>query len=66
MSACIMPLPNLVLKYEKRLAALRLSPKILQNDIAKLAEKFSGIISRLANSHRFYLGEKTIPVGKRG
>lgn len=51
-------LPNLVVKYEKRLAGLKLSPKVLKNDVDKLAEKFSGIISRMHNSQRFLLEKK--------
>ena len=51
-------LPNLVVKYERRLAGLKLSPKVLKNDIDKLSEKFHGIISRLGNSYNFYVEKK--------
>lgn len=55
-------LPNLVVKYERRLAGLRLSPKILLNDVNKLAEKFNGIVSRHQNSLKFYLERKEYQV----
>ncbi len=43
-------LPNIVLKYEKKLAGLKLTPQVLLNDINRLRERVAGWDERLAKS----------------
>jgi exodeoxyribonuclease VII large subunit len=51
-------LPNLVIKYEKRLASLQLRPQILLNDIKKLGEKIVDRAERLNKSANIYLEKR--------
>jgi exodeoxyribonuclease VII large subunit len=51
-------LPNLVTKYEKRLASLQLRPQILLNDIKKLGEKIVDRAERLNKSANIYMEKR--------